>query len=235
MNIVGIDGCRYGWIFTCNNGKYGLAQNINDIAIQFPESIFLIDMPIGLSDQTFKRDIDQKLRSMLPHKSSSVFTPPCREAVYCKNYNEAKAKNILIEQKSISIQAWNISNKIQDLDEFLIQQPSYRLQFFEAFPELGFFRLNNDQALQWKKNDKKGLEERLALLSQIYKPAFKLYHNILGQTKIKDVRKDDILDALCLMAIGIVGETKGKQLIQTENNKDNMGIPIRIYSIYPIG
>ena len=76
------------------------------------ECIF-IDIPIGLSSENFKRNIEEIMRKYLPKRGSTIFTPACRKAVYAENYDEAKANNKKILGKSLSIQSFNISKKIK--------------------------------------------------------------------------------------------------------------------------
>lgn len=231
MKITGVDGCKYGWIAVSSNESFAIYKTISDLVNDNGEALYLIDIPIGLSDSNTIRDVDQKLRSVIKHKASSVFTPPCRDAVYCDTYDKAKIKNIEIEGKSISIQAWNISSKIKEVDQFLLNNMIYNNMMTESFPELGFFQLNKEEPLKSNKKLPDGISERLEILKTHYPDTEKLYNKILNSYRRKIVQKDDILDAMCLMLVGKVGIKQGFKYIQTENTKDSLSQNMRIFCL----
>merc|ERR1712070_431832 len=102
-------------------------------------------------------------------KKSSVFNAPCRQAVRANNYIQAKEINKKILSKSISIQSWNISNKINEVDEFLIKNKNKQLNIHESHPELCFINLNNEVPLKNNKKTKQGVNERITILNKYIK------------------------------------------------------------------
>merc|ERR1712070_615966 len=100
-------------------------------------------------------------------KKSSVFNAPCRQAVRANNYIQAKEINKKILSKSISIQSWNISNKIKEVDEFLIKNK--QLNIHESHPELCFINLNNGVPLKNNKKTNQGVNERVSILNKYIK------------------------------------------------------------------
>ena len=117
-------------------------SNLESLLLNLPEKyLVLIDIPIGLPKKE-SRLCDRLARNKLGPRRSSVFTVPCREAVYAKNYKEACHTNLRFLEKKISIQAWNICPKIQEADLLLQKHPELKEQWLEAHPELAFQALN---------------------------------------------------------------------------------------------
>ena len=226
---AGIDGCKAGWIIVKTVGTdytFGIWQHIGELVRANADvRRFLIDIPIGLGSQSHPRTIDGILRRELGKRSSTVFNAPVRTAVYAKNYTEAKAKNRAIEGKSISVQSFNICTKISETDEFLTQQN--HIEMIESHPELCFKYLNGGKVVLSKKSTTEGIEARLHILSQYDPKISELFQKILAETKRKQAKKDDILDAICLC---VVNQRAAENLhfLKDKNQSDEKGIEIKI-------
>tara|TARA_B100000900_G_scaffold408126_1_gene421908 strand:- start:1723 stop:2472 length:750 start_codon:yes stop_codon:yes gene_type:complete len=232
MNL-GVDGYKNGWCCCSieNNISFSTHQNIQSIIELYPnfDKIF-IDIPIGLSSTNNKRLIDEKLRKHLPKgKKSSVFNAPSRTAVNCKDYNEAKTKEIKISGKSISIQSWNISNKINEIDKFLKCNPKQVEKIHESHPELCFYDLNNKKALEFNKKNINGFKERIDILKNYIEDVYELSEKFYFLSKKKGIKKDDILDATSLALSAKLWKKNGKRIITQTISKDEHNIPFGIY------
>lgn len=229
MSIAGIDGCKKGWLLVkySNNYSFGVYQNISEL-IKDNEDLkrILIDIPIGLSSKKLERTIEKKLRSELKNKHSSVFNPPCREALYEKDYITAKQKNIEIEGKSLSIQSYNISKKIKEIDEYLSLNP--QIEIIESHPELCFKYLNNGNILLSKKSKYNGLQERKNILFGYDEKLKDLFELIENNTLRKDVARDDISDAICLCLVNKLGSKENLSFIKDIIASDEKGIKIKL-------
>jgi predicted RNase H-like nuclease len=200
----GIDGCRGGWLFTTidGEGKFDihLFPKIKDAVTLIEKSIEIaIDMPIGLINSPNEiRGIDIQIRKELGHPfSSSVFTVPCKQAVYADDFQDANSINKEILGKGISIQAWNICSKIKELDQFLIQHSMLKSKFKETHPELCFKNLKGE-SLNYKKKTSEGFKERLNLLAAKFPGIEDVYKKARSQFRKKDVADDDVLDSMVL-------------------------------------
>ncbi len=216
--LLGIDGCPAGWIAAFANGEtfhYHVYAQFQDIVADHSDlKLALIDIPIGLTQKTFNRTIDQLLRNLLPkERKSSVFTAPCKNAVYANDYESAKRINLHETGKSISIQAWNICHKIKEVDQCLNEYPSVRNIFFESHPELCFLKLNNFQLIE-SKHSPKGRQQRIEIIKKKNHRLLDVYQRILKETKRSMVKADDILDALVLLLINIEGNKESFDEIQ---------------------
>jgi predicted RNase H-like nuclease len=108
MKFIGVDGCKIGWFYTAinheNDWEIGVSENIEKLWETHKDaSLIFIDIPIGLP---FKepRACDLEARKLLGKgKTSSVFPPPCREALAAKTYEEACEINKKVLGKKISL------------------------------------------------------------------------------------------------------------------------------------
>ena len=191
------------------------------------ESI-LIDIPIGLSTKDSPRTIDTLLRKSLIPRGSTVFNAPCRAAIYATDFNSARRINMAVEGKSLSAQTLNITSKIRETDE-LIRENNYSAKFNESHPELCFKYLNPSRSVvRSKKSTPEGIEQRLQILELYEHKTRSIFRKIIGETKRKDVKKDDIIDALCLCIVNKLGFENGLSYLSDNHDKDHIGIPIKI-------
>lgn len=231
--FVGIDGYIDGWCCCIiqDGIRIELHKTLKDLYKRIGIiNLTLIDMPIGLSSKNNERNIDFKLRTYLPkNKKSSVFTAPCRKAVLSSNYGSAKKINQIITKKSISIQSWNISKKIKELDEFLMIQKNNNLLIKESHPEFCFVNLNNNNPLIHNKKTKDGYNERLSILIRSSEGIEMVVKKSIEKFKKEKVKKDDILDSIVLALTSKFWQKNGSRTITQNPEKDEMGIPFEIY------
>jgi len=231
--FVGIDGYIDGWCCCIihDGVRIELHKNLTTLFENIGiNNLTLIDMPVGLSSKNFERFIDFKLRTYLPkNKKSSVFTAPCREAVLSNDYNSAKKANQIITNRSISIQSWNISKKIKELDRFLISQKKNKLTIKESHPEFCFVNLNNNNPLIHSKKTKDGYNERLSILIRNLEGIEMVVKKSIEKFKKEKVKKDDILDSIVLALTSKYWQKNGSRTITQNPEKDEMGIPFEIY------
>jgi predicted RNase H-like nuclease len=231
--FVGIDGYIDGWCCCIihDGVRIELHKNLTTLFENIGiNNLTLIDMPVGLSSKNFERFIDFKLRTYLPkNKKSSVFTAPCREAVLSNDYNSAKKANQIITNRSISIQSWNISKKIKELDRFLISQKKNKLTIKESHPEFCFVNLNNNNPLIHSKKTNEGYKERLSILIRNLEGIDVVIKKSIEKFKKEKVKKDDILDSIVLALTSKYWQKNGSRTITQNPEKDEMGIPFEIY------
>ena len=171
---LGIDGCRGGWLVIAWDGNNWDSQIIRDRSqlidlLQNARRTF-IDIPIGLSDRDSSRTCDRLLRKTLGRAyASSVFSPPVRAAVYADTYESACQINQAQTGKKISIQSWNITPKIRQIDEILQEYPEFIDRVLESHPEFLFWKLNGDRSLAHKKR----LRRESIYVSNYYKRELK--------------------------------------------------------------
>lgn len=234
--VAGIDGCRSGWIaivFYRGRWDYNFCKNLSSFyQLRKDVESVLIDMPIGLVEQgSDGRACDRLARRHLsPFRHSSIFTPPCRHALY-GDLEEASAINFKYTGKKLSRQSINIIPKIREVDEFLLQlPPSERPRFEEAHPELIFYGLNGQQALQASKKTKTGIQDRLRLITEHFPTLKSLYTTVLEQTRRKDILADDIVDAMSLATAALLKQRSPQSWHQFPSpiEHDSEGLPMQL-------
>ena len=239
-SIIGIDGCKKGWFCSFDHeGKVTtiVIEKISEVKDIFPSAQHvLIDIPIGLESKNYKRDIDRYARKHLPTgATSSIFTPPSRDAIMANNYEEACQINLEISGKKISIQSWNIAKKILETDKLIRHDKLLKRIFHESHPEICFQYLNDNRPLEYPKRAKAGcgIEERLRILSKYDKntdTAFKHAHAKYGKNEVK---ADDIVDSLCLYVVGKLGSRFGFGKVTGTTFRDEYGIDLILYYFDP--
>lgn len=197
MKVVGVDGCRGGWVAMCWNVEQrvitpkihktlaGLIKHHADAAA------IGIDMPIGLSD-TGTRRCDVEARRLLgPGRASSVFPPPIRDVLHVETYEEAKALSHAKIGRGLSVQTFSIVPKIAEANATVT--PGMQDRVFEVHPEVSFWALAGGP-MTYRKGKQAGFNERRNLLEQatglsipVRIKAFKLR---------RPAKPDDLLDAM---------------------------------------
>ena len=232
MVLAGVDGCKYGWVLVKFDGvKYsygGIYKEFQSLIDENPEiSKILIDIPIGLSSSNKLRTLDKALRNKISRRSSSVFNAPCRKALLANNYHEAKEINKTIEGKGLSKQTYFIQQKIHEVDCFLQANRNWLDYLLESHPEFCFFCLSGGKYLD-KKSTAFGVEQRKRILQKHIIEMDDVLHDALNNTLRKELKIDDVLDAMCLCLINQLGATDKLSFINDPLGFDEFGIPMKI-------
>lgn len=211
--IVGVDGCRGGWIAVSSEewtGKHWgvitltLHDSTAGLLDRFGEpAIIAIDMPIGLPDRIegSGRGPEQAIRPLLGQRQSSVFSIPSRTAVEAPTYGEAcrLALATSTPPRKVSKQAYNLFPRIRDLDRTL--RSARRESVYEVHPEFALRQLNGGRAMSSPKKIRSrtnpdGMAERLACLA-----ANGLAVGHLANELPRGAAMDDLVDAAACLAI----------------------------------
>ncbi len=212
--VAGLDGCRGGWVVALWDGIAPLRlKRIARLAELFegPDApqIAAIDIPIGLPDRAGAggRGAERLVRPLLGARQSSVFSVPSRAAVMAglgpdderTRYLSAcaVARATSDPPKAVSKQAFHIFPKIAEADALLRDRPDLILRLLECHPEVAFWAMNGQRALDLPKKVKSrpfpaGLDLRLGLLAASGVPIDKLS----AQTALAlKAGLDDLVDA----------------------------------------
>ena len=231
IKVIGIDGCRAGWfgvIHDADGWRYTLLPTLAGLlAAEANYEYVFIDIPIGLADNQ-KRQCDQLARRKLsPHRHSSVFSTPARDAVYAPDYQTACEINAQQTGSKLTKQTWNICPKIREVDTFLRQHPDWQPRIYESHPEVAFASLNNHQPLATRKKSIEGQQQRLALLDAFIENSRRLYKAAMTAYPRNRLQPDDILDA---MVLAVMADRAGGGInsLPAAREKDRYGLPMRI-------
>jgi len=227
MRILGIDGCRGGWIginYSLEALDWRFSNVLEDLFDSPMPTQAFIDMPIGLSSQG-PRQCDRAARRMLGRKfSSSVFPTPARLALEGNSYPEANALNREQTGSGLSKQSYFLLPKIDEVDRWLRNRTHPAGLLREAHPEVAFHAING-ASLCYKKKTSEGFHERLKLLNTLDDRVPALAEKILTATLRRDIAADDILDACCLATMPLAGRF---QTLPENPEKDDEGLKMEI-------
>lgn len=233
MSVVGIDGCKIGWIYVQFDGKEfssGVAPTVEEILSNTPEvkSIF-IDIPIGLRDDSGDpRKCDTEARKQLGRgRASSVFPAPIREILHESTYAEAHEKSQDLIGKGISKQSFAITPKIREVDTLLASNTLARDLIREVHPELCFWAFNSQQAMKFRKTTPEGFDERMAVLRHVLPESKEIASDLIARYLRKDVARDDIADALVALATAMQ-PADALRTLPSEPEKDSRGLPMEM-------
>lgn len=206
--------------------EFGVFAGIQDVWKAHGDAeLFLIDIPIGLSEDGV-RECDVLARRMLGRRGVSVFAPPCRAALSARSYREASAANFKRSGRRITIQGWNITPKIAEVDLFLRQTPAARGRVRESHPEVCFAALTS-RPMNFSKKSNEGFRERLAILQPLVPDSGYMGEKALAQCHRRILGRDDIVDALVLAICAAMGPQRLASLPALPPS-DAHGLPMEI-------
>ena len=117
----------------------------------------------------------------------------------------------------ITVQSFQILDKIREIDDLLCGRPGPKPQIFEAHPEVCFWALNEGRPLRHSKSESLGVCERMTLLEEISPGTVNWVLRAVREYSKGKVRIDDILDSIvCAMTA-----SSGKfQVLGTETDQE---------------
>lgn len=166
--VVGVDGCRGGWItveWSIDAGELQ-ADRVDDLAPLIDRlrsgdlQAMAVDMPMGLLDRQ-PRTCDTQARKLLGPRRSSIFPTPVRATLGARDYRHACQLSAAVSGKALSKQAFNLLPKIRELDQLI--EPADQDRLVEAHPECAFVRLAG-RPLEHPKRTEAGRAQRRLLL-----------------------------------------------------------------------
>lgn len=237
--FVGVDGCRGGWLaIRIDESSTWGAEVFSDFTKLWEgcknASLILVDIPIGLREHgRDERHCDKAARRLLgPDRGRSVFPAPCRPALSGKTFTEAGNLNENMTGKRLSQQTWGILPKIKQVDDFLLNNSTAQGRIREVHPEICFWALARRRAMQYAKTKSTGFGERYRVLLSLYPPTKQVLEHVLSSYPRKQVKKDDVLDALAAAVTARLGK-KGLSSIPEHHEKDVRGLVMEMVCFLP--
>ena len=238
MQVMGIDGCRAGWIATLVPLEGGpatirVASALEALLSMPGTAVVAIDMPIGLPDRIGPggRGPEKALRPMLGGRQSSVFSVPARAAVYAADYAEANRLSLATSEppRKVSKQCFYLFPKIRALDTLLRADRALAERVYECHPEGAFMAMNGMLPLAKPKKQGgrvhgPGMDERLRLLT-----GHAGYPEALFGAVPAGAGLDDLLDsAACAWSAGRILRGEAVHFPATSSARDSHGLRIAI-------
>jgi predicted RNase H-like nuclease len=238
--LAGADGCRSGWIaaFVRPAGeemRVRVVPRFADVLVgaEAP-TIVAVDVPIGLPDRIGPdgRGPERAIRPLLGARQSSVFSVPPRAAIFAENFAAACAAALDASDppRKVSKQLFMIAPKIREVDAVLRADPALAARVCEVHPELAFWRLNDERALDQPKKVKgvcyePGLALRRGLLMAVGLPV-----SVVTSAPPKGAGADDLLDALACAAIARRLHAGTARPFPDPPGRDGYGLPVAIWA-----
>lgn len=162
--VLGVDACKTGWVGIAWSGDVvtpHFAPTIAELAdAAGPVAVIAVDMPIGLPDRGF-READLAARAFVRSRRSAIFLAPVRATLGVRQHHVANEINREHTGQGMSIQAFSLLPKIEEVDDWLPKAPSHVV---EVHPEVSFTHLAG--APLPPKKTWAGAEHRRRLLSE---------------------------------------------------------------------
>lgn len=162
--VVGLDGCKDGWIAAVVQAGRLTAieyhKSAGEVVDAHPRArVFAVDIPVGLSPNG-RREADQAARDQLPGCASRVFNAPPTCVLDADDYEEAKERSRRMAGCGLTAQSFALLPKIREVNAIASDGRVY-----ETHPEICFAKMNQDEPLPPKKTWD-GLMQRKALLAE---------------------------------------------------------------------
>jgi predicted RNase H-like nuclease len=196
--VVGVDGCKTGWLCIAKDFDTGLMtsdvfSDAQSLLQQEPKpSIITVDIPIGLTEEG-SRQCDIEARKLLGPRASSVFPAPIRPALKASTREQADLIRRRIEEKGVSAQSFAIFKKVLEFDEILSAHKHLQEKVKEIHPEICFWAWNDKCAMTYRKKTKAGRAERHNLVVKHF--GSEIVEETRAKYLVKCVSHDDIYDA----------------------------------------
>jgi predicted RNase H-like nuclease len=238
--LVGVDGCRTGWVaaFMRPDGHEVCVRVVERFAdvLEAPAApaVIAIDIPIGLLDHTGRegRGPERAIRPLLGARQSSVFSVPSRTAIYAADFGAACAASLATSNppRKVSKQLFMIAPKIREVDGVLRADRAIIGRVYEVHPELAFWQLNGERALDQPKKVKgtcyaPGLALRRGLLVKAGIPT-----SIVEAAPPKGAGVDDMLDALACVTVARRIRMRHARPFPDPPRRDAFGLPVAIWA-----
>ncbi|GAA1246613.1 DUF429 domain-containing protein [Oryzihumus leptocrescens] len=169
VRVLGVDGCRTGWVGIVLDGGHVTAVHgatITEVLDAAGRDGGLacvgVDMPIGLPDAG-RRQADVLARKALGPRWQSLFLTPVRPALLTADFAEAVAVNRELAGEGLSRQAFALRTKVLEVDALV--RDSADPVVVEVHPELSFAAMAGGPLAAGKKTWA-GTQERRALLAR---------------------------------------------------------------------
>jgi predicted RNase H-like nuclease len=216
MTVVGVDGCRGGWVVARRDGV-AVAARLAALVADANIVTIGVDMPIGLPT-TWSRSADREARQLLGWpRSSSVFPTPPRVLLDETTYAAANARSWAELGQGLPRQTFHLFERIRELDELAGRQPDATGRLVEIHPECSF-RVMAGEPLP-SKHTVDGLRLRRDLLL----PEF----GAVVDQRPRGAVVDDVLDAYAVLW-SAERFARGDHVTLGDGSVDALGLPMRI-------
>lgn len=142
MRVVGVDGCRDGWIaVVLENGAFADAlcrESVANIVRSVGTCVVVgVDIPIGSETGRFRR-VDKAARDFVGPRRSSVFEAPPSDVLEQPTFDAARELCVRLTGKSLSKQCYALRDKVREVAALVAPGDN----IIEVHPEVSFRALH---------------------------------------------------------------------------------------------
>ena len=228
-DVMGIDGCRGGWIVATGSAsdvRLHWIPTIEEAWTRFPHvHIRVIDMIMGLPTRPGERTLEQQLMPLLGSRRSSIFRVPCRSSVEAPTKALQYAIHEREMQEKLTPFGVLLISKIRELDGVIRAHLSWQEHTYESHPET-CFRLLKGSPLRYSKKTNEGIEERVTLLLP-WVPQF-THRDVQQQAHRLGCAPDDVVDALVMYVTALLHRRHHTHLLLNEPLTESRGVMMRV-------
>ncbi|MEV2275336.1 DUF429 domain-containing protein [Nocardiopsis sp. NPDC049922] len=138
MEVVGVDGCRRGWVAVhLRDGRWlraGLHPDLSCVLKDTSAHVVAVDIPMGLLADG-ARACDGRIRGLLGPRANSVFPTPPRGVVQVEDFETANRLCRRLTGRGLSRQTFALFPKIREVDAL---RGEWGDRLYEVHPELSF-------------------------------------------------------------------------------------------------
>jgi predicted RNase H-like nuclease len=227
--VVGVDGCRAGWVIAGSDGALAVVPRFTDVLHAARGArVIGVDMPIGLLDRAVPggRDCDRLARRLLGPRACCVFTPPVRGALHAVSYRRALRANRASSpaRLGISIECFHLFAKLREVDDVLTAEPALVRRVIEVHPELAFRAMAGTAGGLPPKRSAPGQMLRLALLARHF-PGVRA----AVTPPPRGARADDVMDAFAVCWSAARIQRRRAVRLHGRPGRDSCGLPMAIW------
>ncbi|MCX7993755.1 MAG: DUF429 domain-containing protein [Fimbriimonadales bacterium] len=228
VRVVGVDGCRGGWLAVALEAEGGAWRFGATVYARFAELLeahasaaaIAVDMPIGLwqSGRARMRPCDAEARKRLDKRASSVFIPPTRAMLNAASYAP-------LREQGLSVQAYHLIPRIRELDALIT--PDLQTRVWESHPELSFTAITG-APIAHPKRTAQGQSARVDALQHALSLEAAALDALWQACRTMGARLDDLLDA-CALVWSALRHAQGRlELCIGDPPKDQRGLLMAI-------
>ena len=125
MRVVGVDGCKGGWVAVVYDVETGTLvpkfhPSFQEVLDDCRDAkVICVDIPIGLREGPPPRACDCEARKILKWKAPSVFTPPDPRLLSETVYEDALAKSREFTGKGIFLILFGMFPKLREVNQIV--------------------------------------------------------------------------------------------------------------------
>lgn len=196
MQVVGVDGCRGGWLAVALEAgtrsiQARVCARFTEVLVVYPNArAVAVDMPIGLweSGRARMRPCDALARQRLGNRAACVFIPPTRAMLNANSYASVRTLGLCV-------QAYHLIPRIRELDALLT--PELQTRVWESHPELSFMAMTG-APITHPKRTPLGQQARIDALQRALNLDADALKTLWYACRTAGARMDDLLDACAL-------------------------------------